>query len=330
MDQRKKTGKGRAARWVVLAVLALVGIAAAALGAATLAAFTSSLHAQRTIAAYDTEGARFSSNYLMRGESRDNVRTIYTTNTAVSPSAIMTICNYQQGKQTMPNPDALTYSLTARLVKYDANETDLYVPVDAAYMSAQGYTAYSVTINDGVNTVTLNSSHLSDTSLGGSMTAATAQSDPYLISFSPHFAENDPNLYLEVIATPTGNNPVIRGIFAPALRAEGASNHWTGPFRDDSATAPAGYDGFNFLLEGTGQGTAVLSWDSTKVVISDVSLEMLLNIDGASRSGNSITFPVDSDVESRYDLQFYKADGSDFTGVNWATMNSSIVQFSFS
>ena len=31
-----------------------------------------------------------------------------------------------------------------------------------------------------------------------------------------------------------------------------------------------------------------------------------------------------------YDLQFYKAAGSNFTGVTWVNMNSTIVQFSFS
>lgn len=331
MKQQTVFGKGKATRWVLLAVLALVGIAAAALAAATLAAFTSSLHAQRTIAAYDTAGIRFSSNYLLRGDSKDNVRTVYTTNAAVSPTAIMTICNYQQGKQTMPNPDPVTYTVTARLVRYDANESDLYVPVDASYMSAQGYTAYAVTIDDGVNTVTLNSSHLSDATLGSLMTAGTAQSDPYLISFSPHFAANDPNLYLEVIVTPVGGAlPALQGIFAPALRAEGASNHWDGAFRDDTETAPAGYDGFNYLITGTGAGTATVTWDGTMLALSDVSLEMLMDIAGASRSGNSIIFPVDADVESRYDLQFYKVSGSNYAGVTWTNMNNTVVRFSFS
>ena len=317
-------------RMLLLGALALVSTVLIAMGAAALAAFTSSLHAQRTIAAYDTEGARYSSNYLMRGDSEDNVRTIFTTNAAVSANSIMTICNYQQGKQTMPNPDPFSYTLTARLVYYDDSDPDKYVPADAAYMSANSLTGYSVSINDGVNTVTLNSSHLSDSTLGAAMMGGTAKSDPYLISFSPNFAENDPNLYLEVIATPTlGTLPTIRGIFVASLRAEGASNHWTGSFRDDTGTAPSGYDGFNYLITGTGIGTVTLSWDTDLLAMSEVSMEMLMEITGATSTSNSVTFPVDSDVEGRYDLQFYRAPGADFSSETWLSMNSGAVTFSF-
>ena len=38
----------------------------------TYAIFTNSLHAQRTIAAYDTAGDKFSSNYLLKGYSGEN------------------------------------------------------------------------------------------------------------------------------------------------------------------------------------------------------------------------------------------------------------------
>ena len=85
-----------------------------------------------------------------------------------------------------------------------------------------------------------------------------------------------------------------------------------------------------YLVTGTGVGTATVTWDDTKIALSDVSLEMLMNISGATRSGSSITFPVDADVEDRYDLQFYKVSGANFTGITWPNMNGTVVQFSFS
>ena len=80
-------------------------------------------------------------------------------------------------------------------------------------------------------------------------------------------------------------------------------------------------------ITGTGSGNVTITWDTTKVVLSDVSKDMLLSISGATQTGSSITFHVNSDDESRYDLQFYKVNISD--GTTWANMNSFVV-FSFS
>ena len=309
--------------WSIAAASAVVVFA----GLITVAVFTSSLHAQRTIAAYDTEGPRFSSNYLLRGESRENVRTLYTTNTALPVAGAVTICNYQQGRQTLTYQNDVSYTLTARLVKYDESEEDKYVPVTSGYITSQSLGAYSVTVSDGTTTVTLGNTVL-DRTLSGTLAGGTAVSDAYNISFSTNFAQNKPNLYLEMIATPnTVNLPVLRGVFKPDLRAAGATNYWTGSFRDDSSVSPADYDGYNYLVSGTGSGTVTVSWNSAKVAMSDVSIDMLLGIAGATRAGSSITFPVDSDIESRYDLQFYKVSA---ITENWSQMASQVVTFTFS
>ncbi|MBR4910942.1 MAG: hypothetical protein IKZ47_06450 [Clostridia bacterium] len=309
--------------WAALALCCVLAI----LCTSSYAIFTSTLNAQRTIAAYDTQGERFSSNYLLKGESKDNVRTVYTTNAALPTFAIATVCNYQQGRQTLPYPDNISYTLTARLVKYDESDPDRYVAVDAAYISAQSLTAYTVTVTDDVTTVVLGNTTLSGT-FNGTLPGDTAESDPFTISFSAGFAANKPNLYLEVIAQPsTLALPTLRAIFKPDLRAEGATDYWSGAFRDDTATAPNLYDGYNYLITGAGTGTVTVSWDGTKVTLSDVSRDLLLSVTGASQAGNSITLPVDSDIESRYELQFYNAN---VTTETWAQMSSQVVTLSFS
>ena len=293
----------------------------------TTAIFTSVRNAQRTIAAYNTEGDRFSSNYLLKGNTRDNVRTVYTTGSDLPVFAVVTVCNYQQGRQTLPYENAVAYTFTARLVKYDESTTEKYVPVDASYISSQSLTGYSVTVSNGTATHTLGNTTLSDT-FSGTLTGGTADSAAYTVSFSSNFAANKPNLYLEIVATPnTPLLPTISGVFIPDLRAAGASDHWTGSFRDDSSTAPSGYDGYNYLVTGAGSGTATVSWDATKVTLSDVSRDLLLSVPGAAQVGNSITFPVDSDVESRYDLQFYKRN---ITSENWTQMANQVITFNFS
>ena len=293
---------------------------------ATYAIFTSSHSAQRTIAAYDTEGERFSSNYLIRGESRDNIRTIYTTDIHLPAAAAVTVCNYQQGRQTLCFPDALSYTLTATLVRYD-ELTHQYVAADSSYLSSNGLTGYSVTISNDVVTKTLGSANPSD-SFGGSFTGGVSRSDAYTMVFSANFSENKPNLYLEMVAVPS--DPALgtlRGIFKPDFRIAGATDYWEGNFQDDSSVTPSAYDGYNYLITGAGSGTATVSWNSAKVVLSDVSRDRLLSISGATQTGSSITFPVDSDVQSRYDLQFYNVS---ITSETWTQMENQVVTFSFS
>lgn len=293
----------------------------------TTAIFTSVRNAQRTIAAYNTEGDRFSSNYLLKGNLKDNVRTVYTTGASLPVVAVVTVCNYQQGMQALPYADAIAYTMTARLVKYDDSATDKYVPVNASYISSESLTGYTVTVSDGTVTHTLGNTTLSDT-FTATLTGGTADSVAYTVTFGSGFAGNKPNLYLELTAVPnTPYLPTITGVFKPDFRAAGASDHWTGSFRDDSATAPSRYDGYNYLVTGTGSGTATVSWDGTKVTLSDVSRDLLLSVSGATQSGNSITFPVDSDIESRFDLQFYKKN---VTSETWAQMANQVIMFTFS
>lgn len=293
----------------------------------TYAIFTSVRNAQRTIAAYDTEGERFSSNYLLKGDSKDNVRTVFTTSVSLPVVAVVTVCNYQQGVQTLPFDSSFTYTVTARLVKYDESLPAKYAAVDSSYLTSQSLTSYTVSISDGTQTRTLGVSNTSGT-FSGSFSGGVSDSDAYTVSFSTGFAENKPNLYLEMIATPsTPLLSTIRSIFKPDLRAAGATDYWTGSFRDDTGTSPSSYDGYNYLITGTGSGNVTLTWDGTKIKLSDVSKDILLSVSGASQVGNSITFPVDSDEESRYDLQFYKVNIASET---WSQMSSSVVTFSFS
>ena len=309
----------------VIAVFSLLILFAAGFG--TYAAYTNSRNAQRTVATYDAHGERFSSNFLLKGNSRDNVKTVYVTEASATPASVVTVTNYERGKQTAPNAEAVSYSLLVRLVKYDGSTTEKYVPVDGAYMTANSLTGYSVTVRKGGTSITLDSTHVSDNSYSGMLTANVASSDVYTVEFSTNFAPNQPNLYVELIVTPAYTGvQALRGILKTNMRAHGATNAWTGAFGDDSAYAPSAYDGYNYVVSGVGDGTVTLSWDDTKVALSDYSLQTLLAISGATKTGSSVTFRVDSDSTSRYDLQFYKIN---ITTENWTTMNSSVVTFLF-
>ncbi|MBR5942742.1 MAG: hypothetical protein IKZ81_05300, partial [Clostridia bacterium] len=151
----------------------------------------------------------------------------------------------------------------------------------------------------------------------------------YSISFSSDFIDDPmPNLYLEAIAGPTTSGyPTLRGIFKPELRAAGAADSWTGSFSDDRSHTPSEYDGYNYVITGVGSGTVTLTWDATKLDLSDVSLHELAQIANFSQTSNSVTFPVDAEDTSRYELQFYKVGIPAAT--TWAQMDSGAVTFVF-
>ncbi|MCR4727016.1 MAG: hypothetical protein K5753_07350 [Clostridia bacterium] len=322
-----KERKGKITFVLLIVIIAVLLVAGTAMG--SYAAYIGSRSAQRTVATYDAQGERFSSNTLVRGYSRDNVKTLYVTDSSVVPASVVTICNYERGKQTLPNSEPITYSLLFRFVKHDPLSDAGYVPVDAAYMTANALTAYTATLRLGSTVVTLNSSHLSDNSFSGALNANIADSDSYTLTFGTEFVsgEQAPNLYVEMVATPQNVGlHAIGGIFKTGVRAPGAANSWTGDFSDDKANAPSVYDGYNYLITGVGEGTVTLTWDNTRVELSDYSKQILLSIEGATQTGSSVTFRVDSDVESRYDLQFYKRN---VTTETWSDMLATVVTFRF-
>ena len=73
-----------------------------------------------------------------------------------------------------------------------------------------------------------------------------------------------------------------------------------------------------------------LTWDKSKVNINYISLSNILSNEGTNLSENgnqmSLTFDVDSNVENRYEIQFYKVDIDENT--TWETMNE-VITFSF-
>ncbi|MBP5194184.1 MAG: hypothetical protein J6126_05590 [Clostridia bacterium] len=302
-----------------------------------IAAYTNSRHAQRTIAPYDdlSGGYRFSSTALGAGGSAGNVKIFYTTSDSTPVSADFSISNYPPNKQNLPNEVNITYTLLARLVRYD-DGTHTYVPVDASYISTESLGDYKVTITKSrtapPESVTLGGTGgeaiLSDNSFGGTLTGGVISADSYMATFSTNFTSDPKNLYLELTATPTSPSdlPALSGIIKPEKRIAGATNSWTGSFTDDTVEHPAAYDGFNYLVSGMGSGTCTLSWEESIVALSLVSQMELMAIDGAEKVGSSISFPVDSDEVSRYALQFYKVN---VTSQTWAYMNETAVTLVF-
>ena len=338
MKNEKATSKLNKGVLLVLVFAVLLGSLAGVAGI-VFARYTNSQHAQRTIAPYDFGGARFSSNYLNGGESKDNIKVLYVSGEDVRPGAGVTVCNYQQENQLRVNDSNITYDLTIRLVRYNES-TGRYDALSAADLTTYSLQAYSVEIKKfgDANTYTLGynsgSALVEKVYENYTLIADVAQSDSFSIKFSAKdgentdgcFALNTPNLYVEMEAEAKtgGSLPTLRGIFkVGGIKSEGTTNSWEGMFADSHTYLPNDYDGFNYTVSGVGQGRFTLKWDSTKVALRDDTLLSLLAIPGVSQSGSTISFPVNSDDVSRYDLHFYKVNVS---GVSWENMEENLTE----
>ena len=308
----------------VLAFVLTIGI-----GVGVYAAYTHSLHAQRTIAPYEL-GIRFSSNYLLKGASKDNIKIVYTTDISengVNPAAIVTVCNYAQGKQTQPNGNKVTYTMTIKLVKETNNGF-----VDAVASDLPDNT-YNISLRKGDVTKNFNKNNLSDSFTSQELPAKTATADVYELIFTKNFVTLSPKIYLEIIVTPTDSSlPTLTGLFKADVRVEGENNSWQGSFSDDQTNLnPSDYDGYNYVVTGFGTGTVTLSWDHTKLEMNNLSIQEILAISGATYSEDNATstlvFSVDSNEVNRYEIQFYKIDID--TNVTWTSMARDIVSFEF-
>ena len=309
--------KGDTRRFAVMrvAILLLILSLLVTSGILTYAKFTNSLYAQRTVAAYDAVGERFSSNYLVAG---GGVRTVSVASAQETPIAIVTVCNYEQGKQMYPNTLDIDYTVTLELVKLSGVS---YVPATAGEVGA-----HQITVSHGGQTVYLNSGNLSDDeTFSGTLYADSgATSDAYTVSFEPY--QNQ--IFLRMTVVPDENLALsdLIGVLKSEIKMAGASSSWTGSFQDATGNAPSSYDGFNYRVNGVGSGTFTLRWDATKVGLSDMSRMTLLSIPGATQDGSSITFPVDAEDVNLYDLQFYKIN---ITSETWDVMTSSVVIYEF-
>ena len=309
----------------VLAFVLTIGI-----GIGVYAAYTHSLHAQRTIAPYEV-GIRFSSNYLLKGASKDNIKKVYTTDISengINPAAVLTVCNYAQGKQTQPNSNAVTYKLEAKLVKLSGSN---YVAATAGDLNND--INYNISLKLGNTTKNFNINNLSDSFTNQVLPAKRASADVYELIFTKNFVTLTPGVFLEITVTPTDSSlPVLTGIFEADVRVEGENNSWQGTISDDQTNHnPSDYDGYNYVVTGFGTGTVTLSWDHTKLEMNNLSIQEILAIQGATYSEeddtSTLVFSVDSNVTNRYEIQFYKINIDN--NVTWNNLSRNIIIFEF-
>ena len=312
MSRFKETVKKHSSA-VIAAIMVLILVA----GFAVYAEYIKSSRAKRVLATRGDEGTLFSSNYLVSNSNTTaNIykRVIYTNVENAPVSGDVTICNYPQGNPTNTHETDIPYVLTAKMVILSETNGS-YGKTDATAAQVGAHTV-TVTLNGG-ETTTLSASNLSHAFAAATLDHRISQTDICSVTFDADFI-NAGALCLYLCAEPATGAPsdvyAIDAVFSVSLSNAEARNLWEGYFNENNMTgtpAQPDFDGFNYVVTGTGAGTCVLTWDNTKLQISQIFLNEYSLTPTVSGSASSVTFAVDSDVISRYDLQFYYADGAD-------------------
>ena len=312
---------------IVIAAAVVIFTIATVVSIFVLAEYIKSSRTKRVLAALGNTGSIFSSNYLvMNTNTAVNVyrRIIYTEAAGQPASGNVTVCNYAQSSYTRHYETDIPYTLTARLVVL-SESGGRYVKTNA---TAGDVGAHSVIVTlMGGATITLNAANLSHTFSGNVLDHRLSDTDVFSIEFDSDFI-NAGSLCLYMCASPDTTQAGVHtldAVFNAALGAADARNTWEGEFNERTGTGVPQqpyYDGFNYVITGSGRGTCRIAWDNRKLQISQV----FLNEQGLTPtvSGNKtyVDLAVDSDIVNRYDFQFYYADDT-VTFANWAELTGS-------
>lgn len=281
--------------------------------------------------------AAFSSNYLAPGDLSTNGRILYTGSADSPANRNVTICNYPQGDSSRFYDKPIDYTLTAVLMVKDSSNA---LVAAAAADIPEDYVV-TLTLNSGtpiklgkvsnggspaVYTTTLSQNY------GTMHCPASSHTDIINVNFNSTAVAND-HIYLAVTADLSEDYPVIQdlyGLFNAAVATKVEEPTWEGQFNEDYVLTGRGadpdeLDGFNYFIAGSGSGTVTLKWRNDLLSISDYfllkgtsSVLTPTTPDPALGSDWSyVSFHVDSNEVSRYDLQFYMAFDETVAGMSF-------------
>ena len=308
------------ALWLILAAVLFTSISAFAI-------YTRITIAKRVVSTQAGVSGLFSSDYM---SARGIKTTESSSDTTQNYSVDVHIYNYVYPKEAVYRSDSTQYDITAKIGTL--NDSDVFYELgDSAQLN--GLT-YSVTYNtDPADTFIFNATN----GTTHTFTACEiAGGGPHLDSFTLVFdkselGENPKGFCIQLTATPYDNDlPVITGL-VNVKYAKQASTGWKGEVQDLDTNDMDKYDGFNYYLDGNGKGKITFRWKKDFVTINK---SFLTNIDNVFyyKSGDnyvrytslsdetniknlyngyySLTMDVNSVVQNRYEIQFYKVDPS--------------------
>lgn len=332
-DILKKMRKHWITVWLVVCVFAFASFG-------TYAAFTRINIVKRVVSTDAGAGARFSSDCMNSSTSGMITRKSFSSQSDV-PTVTVNVFNYPYPKASLYRNAVTEYDVVATIGTHDGTTFTALAGEDLAGLSNDYYMNY----NNGTNR-SFNASSGTLSFDDCRMAAGKVNPDTFNIHFdAAELGDNPPGYCVEVIATPKDTSlPVLKG-YISVRYVKSAETGWTGSLEelDDNKV----YDGYNYILEGSGAGRITFSWNPTYLTINKQFLQNLENefyvsVNGTPTkiSGNSsltedssyfptvngmksITLVVDSQNKNRYEVQFYKTN----TSGNFNYQNSAIVGY---
>jgi hypothetical protein len=333
--------------WIIVVSLSLSAIIASA------AFLDSNTNMKRVVVATALNGKMFSSDWLYENGITNNSsrRQQFSALTQAqideggTYDVTVHIFNFDVDNPKKHYDDLITYDLHAKLVYADGSN-----------VSATDLGTKTVTIEYGENSLVLSSSHPSDTTtitgeeLRPNSNAAITSQNTYVLKFSGNWnLETDSNIYVQLEAVRTGDSANYRDItdlggkIGISRSESGVSIGWDGMLSETGT--PSGYDGYNFILTGSGEAVIEFEWDTSKISVNkyfyDVNLRNIAFDTGevtyTAPSGestwakliihaNSDLIRTDTKYRNRYEFQLYKSAGieppSDFVSVLVTTLTT--------
>ena len=236
------------------------------------AAYNGTAIVKRVVSTQASSSSSFSSNYMEVYSTNIALKSLRTTNEGdfICP---VTVCNYDQLDPTSPAKALINYTFTAELVKYNEStgEYDLVTTVQTKENDT-AKTFYVQKIMDNNQTISSDGQHsmnstgsFSYTYSSESLEGGSTLRDTYNICFdATEVAKDVPDLFIRVSAIPTSESQQQSGVSNLASvisisQGRIVETGWHGSLQETSTTD---YDGYNFIIEGSGAGTIDILWDN--------------------------------------------------------------------
>lgn len=285
------------------------------------AAFTRINIVKRVVSTDVGAGVRFSSDSMDSSNAGMISRKSFYSQSA-DPNAEVYVFNYPYPKASLYRNTVTEYDVVARIGTHDGTT---FTPLTGETLTGLS-DDYYINYKGGANAL-FNSSYAPILFENCRMNAGKVSPDCFNVHFdSAELSDNPPEYCVEMIATPKDTSlPTLKG-YISVRYIKTAESGWTGALEELDNNKE--YDGYNYILEGSGEGRITFSWNPNLLTINKQFLQNPDNkfyIDEAVVLGGSsltessfstvfgmksITLVVDSQEKNRYEVQFYKTDTS--------------------